>query len=333
MPLNVWLFIVAITGTCSLTAAWLPIAMRWEIHDIAERRRLHRNTVVRGGGISIAVMMAVCLYMTHYFYDMSLVTVALLSGFIIFASCIGLLDDVLAFTPSKKLIVYALFSFAVAIGFYFYTQLHYTLIMLLIGLVFVHLNVWNFMDGSNGLITLQAMLIALAYLCIGNGAVLTNSVALALAGCCIGFLPFNYPNARVFLGDVGSHALGASVIVLLGLAYSDGSWNVLQILLLSSVLWTDAVLTFIRRYYRGYRVWLPHRSHLYQYLVRIGLGHTWTALAYAGYTLLCVLLVYRTKNLETWPQTIILAMGLFMGIFLHQYLRVRAIHHHRNYFI
>jgi UDP-N-acetylmuramyl pentapeptide phosphotransferase/UDP-N-acetylglucosamine-1-phosphate transferase len=333
MPLSAWLFIVAMAGTCFLTAVWLPVAMRWNIHDIAERRRLHRNTVVRGGGISIAIMMVVCLYVAHYFYDTPLLTIVLLSSFILFASCIGLLDDLLVFTPSKKLIIYAVFSLAVAAGLYLYTQLHYALITLLIGMIFVHLNVWNFMDGSNGLITLQAMLIALAYLCIGNGALLTNCVALALAGCCIGFLPFNYPKARVFLGDVGSHALGGSVIVLLGLAYADGSWNVLQILLISSVLWTDAVLTFVRRYYRGYRVWLPHRSHLYQYLVRIGLGHTWTAIAYAVYTILCVLLVYLTKNLETWPQTIILLLALLMGIFLHQYLRVRAIHHHRNYFI
>jgi UDP-N-acetylmuramyl pentapeptide phosphotransferase/UDP-N-acetylglucosamine-1-phosphate transferase len=333
MPLSVWLFILAIAGTLFLTAAWLPIAMRWKIYDIAERRRLHRNTVARGGGISIAIMMLVCLHAAQYFYGVPVTHIVLLSVFILFASCIGFLDDIVVFTPSKKIIIYSFFSGIVALGLYFYTELHYALIVLLMAVVVVHLNVWNFMDGSNGLITLQAMLIALAYVWMGNGALLTNSVALGLAGCCIGFLPFNYPKASVFLGDVGSHALGASVIVLLGLAYADGSWNVLQILVLSSLLWTDALLTFIRRYYRGYRVRLPHRSHLYQYLVRTGVGHTWTAIGYAAYTLLCILLVYITKSLESWPQTIILLLVLLIGIFLHQYLRVRAIHHHRNYHI
>jgi UDP-N-acetylmuramyl pentapeptide phosphotransferase/UDP-N-acetylglucosamine-1-phosphate transferase len=333
MSLSGWLFVLAISGTVFLTAAWIPIAARWKIYDIAERRRLHRNAIIRGGGISIAVMMLVCLYVGNYFYDIPATDITFLSGFIFFASSIGLLDDLLVFTPGKKIIIYCFFSVVVVLGLYFNTKLHYLQIMLLMPLIVVHLNVWNFMDGSNGLITLQAMLMGLAYLWVGNGTLLTNSVALTLTGCCIGFLPFNYPKPIVFLGDVGSHALGASVLVLLGLAYADGSWNLLQILVLSSVLWTDAVLTFLRRYYRGYQVQLPHRSHLYQYLVRIGIGHTWTAIGYAAYTGLCILLIYYTKSLESWSQTIILLMVLLIGIILHQYLRVRAIHYYRNYLI
>ena len=120
-------------------------------------------------------------------------------------------------------------------------------------------NIWNFMDGSNGLIAVQSLLIALAIGFWPGQPAELRLCAFALAGACAGFLPFNLPGARVFLGDVGSHALGAAVFGLLLLAWRAGTISLVQSLLLSSVVLMDSGYTLARRALAGRPVWRAHR--------------------------------------------------------------------------
>src|SRR3546814_3920624 len=118
------------------------------------------------------------------------------------------------------------------------------------------------MDGIDGIAALQALVVA------GGGALLAGDpasrwMALALAAACLGFLPLNLPRARIFLGDVGSGALGyalALVIVLAavggGEASSPAAWMLL--LLPPSAFLVDAALTLAARIFRGERWWTPH---------------------------------------------------------------------------
>ena len=105
------------------------------------------------------------------------------------------------------------------------------------------INVWNFMDGINGLAASQAALCAMACLIGGVGGDL-NLLALAVAACCVGFLPFNFPKARVFLGDVGSGSLGylMAMVLLLPRAGMQG-WPPLPPLLPFTAMLVDAGMT------------------------------------------------------------------------------------------
>ncbi len=145
------------------------------------------------------------------------------------------------------------------------------------GLWFVNLT--NFMDGLDWLTVagVTPMLLALALFGAlagagGAQATLLAVVAAALCGGVLGFAPFNLPPARLFLGDVGSLAIGLIVAWLLFLLASGGA--LVPALLLPMYYCADATITLCRRLARGERVWEAHRQHFYQQAADRG----WTAL-------------------------------------------------------
>ena len=146
--------------------------------------------------------------------------------------------------------------------------------------VVVLVNVWNFMDGIDGIAASQAALVAIAYgLFAAQGPVLWLGLALAAGAC--GFLPFNFPRARVFLGDVGSGALGYALAALLALSSlrAEPSTRILLLLPLLPFL-LDATLTLLSRIVRGERWWKAHTQHAYQAWARRH-GHVPVTLSYA----------------------------------------------------
>src|SRR5207244_4349459 len=145
-----------------------------------------------------------------------------------------------------------------------------------VGLLWIWwINLFNFMDGIDGLAASEAAVIGgglLAFASLGNGIdSATALLASGLIGAAIGFLPWNWSPARIFLGDVGSVPLGyLSGFLLLGLT-ARGHWKIALILPLYFL--ADATITLLRRLSRGDRVWQAHRQHFYQRAVRDGLGH------------------------------------------------------------
>lgn len=141
-------------------------------------------------------------------------------------------------------------------------------------------NLYNFMDGSDGLAGGMAVLGFGTY---GALALLASNEPLAvsafsIAGAALGFLVWNFHPARIFMGDVGSVPLGfiAGAVGMIG--WQEGAWPfwVPPIIFLPFIV--DASVTLIRRYLRGERLEQGHRSHYYQRLLMSGLGHRKTAL-------------------------------------------------------
>jgi UDP-N-acetylmuramyl pentapeptide phosphotransferase/UDP-N-acetylglucosamine-1-phosphate transferase len=155
-------------------------------------------------------------------------------------------------------------------------------------LALVLINVWNFMDGIDGLAASQALLVALGCaLLAGWGG--DAWLPIALAAACVGFLPFNLPRARIFLGDVGSGALGYVLAVLVATqAARDPEKGLLLLIPLSAFL-VDATLTLAGRVLRRERWWLPHTQHAYQVWARRCGRHGLVTTAYATWTLLMLL--------------------------------------------
>jgi UDP-N-acetylmuramyl pentapeptide phosphotransferase/UDP-N-acetylglucosamine-1-phosphate transferase len=136
------------------------------------------------------------------------------------------------------------------------------------------INLFNFMDGIDGLAGSEAAAIGLGLLLFaGFGAGHDPAVAAAaasVAAAAIGFLVWNWAPARIFLGDVGSVPLGYVLGFLLLDQASRGHWKIALILPLYFL--ADATITLLRRLWRGERVWQAHREHFYQRAVQRGLG-------------------------------------------------------------
>jgi UDP-N-acetylmuramyl pentapeptide phosphotransferase/UDP-N-acetylglucosamine-1-phosphate transferase len=188
-------------------------------------------------------------------------------------------------------------------------------------------NVYNFMDGIDGIAAVQGVGAGAAWLAAGLW-LSSPTVALLgalLAGGCLGFLFHNWSPARIFMGDVGSAFLGFSFAVLPLLALSSAVgvthsvWpGTLPYFALLTV-WpfvADGFYTFIRRAWRGESVWRPHRSHLYQRLVQAGWSHARVSLLYGAWgavsAIMALLWLIRARG---WMATGV-ALGSLAAVFV-----------------
>jgi UDP-N-acetylmuramyl pentapeptide phosphotransferase/UDP-N-acetylglucosamine-1-phosphate transferase len=152
----------------------------------------------------------------------------------------------------------------------------------LIGFLWIagYTNAFNFMDGINGIAAGQAMItgLATAALAVAAGLGCEHPVvwlSLVTAGTGAGFLPHNFPRARMFMGDVSSAPLGLLLAVLgWWLACKSGWWVLFAVGLLHANFVLDTGVTLARRVLRGERWYEPHREHFYQRLVRGGRSHS-----------------------------------------------------------
>ena len=144
-------------------------------------------------------------------------------------------------------------------------------------------NLYNFMDGIDGLAGAQALIasIGLAVVAGGVGAGTTAWLLLALAGSSVGFLLFNFPPSSIFMGDVGSTAIGFFFGILPLLAEARPV-PFEPVALALSIFVLDATVTLLRRVAKGEKWYTPHRTHLYQRPVVLGVGHRAVLLVAAG---------------------------------------------------
>ena len=135
-------------------------------------------------------------------------------------------------------------------------------------------NLYNFMDGIDGLAGVQALLasLALALVATRAGGATSAWLLLALAGASAGFLFFNFPPSSIFMGDVGSTAIGFFFGVL-PLLPGTSPVAIEPVAISLSLFVLDATVTLLRRMAAGEKWYTPHRSHLYQRPVVLGVAH------------------------------------------------------------
>ena len=179
-------------------------------------------------------------------------------------------------------------------------------------------NLYNFMDGSDGLAGGMAVS---GFLFFAIAAALAGSTQfallnLAVAAAAAGFLLHNFHPARIFLGDAGAVPLGflAATLGLIGWLQRDWTWWFP--LLVFSPFIVDASMTLARRLFSGARVWEAHRDHYYQRLVQLGLGHRGTALAEYALMAACGSAALWAMTLATGAQYAVLAAAgvLYAGL-------------------
>ena len=278
-------FAVAVAGT------WLAIryALRRNLLDQPGERRSHAMPTPRGGGIAIVAAVLLGIAWLAYRQLEQAWPLASCALGLILVSGIGWVDDHVALPAWPRLLVQALAASLVAWAAY-RTTAYMPDAFFAFALVMVMVNVWNFMDGIDGLATSQAA-IAAAGLALVLGAGLWAWLGAGLFAAAAGFLLFNFPKARVFLGDVGSGALGY-LLALLILAAFIGHRDQWPFLLLPvSVFLIDAGFTLAMRMLRRERWWEPHVQHSYQSWSRRLGSHVPVTMAYAVSSLFAVTLM------------------------------------------
>lgn len=269
--------------TVWLTAGIRDYALRRGLSDIPNARSLHSAPTPRGGGLAIAIGFFVALLLlTWQQLILSELAWALIGGGGLVA-WIGWRDDHGHVAIKWRLLVHAL---AAIWGLFWLGDttflndglpslwLWLERVVIVLGIIWLT-NLYNFMDGSDGLAGAQALCSAGAgsFLLYLSGAEGLALVALMLAAASAGFLIWNWPPAKIFMGDVGSGLLGFSFALLALAADQHDTVPLLLWALLLAVFLLDATFTLAARIWRKEPWYAAHRSHTYQRLIQAGCSH------------------------------------------------------------
>lgn len=274
-----WLLHAALAVVGTGLARRYALARR--LLDQPGARRSHSTATPRGGGIAIVVALLVAaLALAIRDPQQRTLMVAFAVGLVLVAG-IGMVDDHRPLSPWLRLCVHALAAAVFAAALVLAGGGAAMAIVAFVTIVALT-NIWNFMDGIDGIAASQAMLLGLVLTMVAGGS--WGLLGAALAAACLGFLPWNFPWARIFLGDVGSGAIGFAIAAVSAVATARQGPIALLLLLPLSAFLIDAGLTLSRRFLRGEPWWTAHTQHAYQVWAR-RVGHRRVTLAFAGWTM------------------------------------------------
>ncbi len=189
-------------------------------------------------------------------------------------------------------------------------------LLAVVGLVWLT-NLYNFMDGIDGLAAGEAVGVGLVggVLLAAAGATGLSLVALALAAAAGGFLVFNWPPAKIFMGDVGSGLLGYAFGVLALASERAGAVPLVVWMILLAVFIVDATATLIRRVVNGERWFEAHRSHAYQHAVQAGYSHRDVTVAVMGLNALLAVAATGVWLVPAlFPAVLVVTAGGLVGV-------------------
>ncbi|MEO6118932.1 MAG: glycosyltransferase family 4 protein [Methylotenera sp.] len=271
--------------------------------DQPNHRSLHTKLTPRIGGLAIMLGVLItwlCLPVTWYWilFPFSLMM-------------ISLVDDIYHLSIKWRLLVQLLVS-AIFVFMMLPAETWWLIIPFTLFITWMT-NLYNFMDGSDGLAGGMGIFGFSAY---AIAAIMMGEINLAMMGgtiaaACFAFLFFNFHPAKIFMGDSGSIPLGflAGSIGVYG--YFQSLWPVWFPVLVFSPFIIDATVTLIKRLLAGEKVWQAHRSHYYQRLVQMGWGHRTTAIAEYVLMLLLAITGVLMLNLDViWQMTSLIIWGM-----------------------
>ncbi len=287
-----------------VAALLLTVIMVWplrryllarELVDLPDARRSHARPTPRGGGLAMAVGLGVSMLLLSVHFPQAwawlLMAIAL--------TVLGWLDDRhdlrVRWRLAAQLLIAALVVWwwgapsAVHLGNLAIEAGWLWTALAVIALIWM-INLHNFMDGSDGLAAGQGAWCGLAF---GLAFALEQawfgaSVAWCLAGACFGFLFWNRPPARVFMGDSGSLLVGGVIAGLALHGATSGAFSIWISLIVCAVFVVDATATLLHRMRKGEQWYTPHRSHAYQRLIASGWTHAQVLILYGLVNMLII---------------------------------------------
>jgi len=246
--------------------------------DIPNERSSHTIPIPQSGGIGIwlAFILVGILFTKYQIFT-------IVAGIV---GLIGLFEDRFTLSTKIRLLLQLIVSIVIVGMFLGLPQSTTAIILFLFWIIFVigTTNFYNFMDGINGIAGLTGFL-GFGFIAIFSFFIAKEQdialMCIVISMACLGFLPFNFPKAKVFMGDIGSLFLGlvfASFVVKLSTTISA----FLCIIMFSCMFYADTIVTIFYRWQRGENIVKAHRKHLYQYMSNeLSLPHWKVSLVYA----------------------------------------------------
>ncbi|MDZ4099879.1 MAG: glycosyltransferase family 4 protein [Methylophilaceae bacterium] len=284
----------------------LKTKLRFLAIDQPNERSLHTTITPRTGGLAIMAGILLTWLFIGVTYEWIILPLVLVA--------VSLIDDIRGLKARWRFLA----QFLVCMAF---LALHphdiavWMMPIVLLAMVWM-VNLYNFMDGSDGLAGGMAVIGFGAY----AGAAYLGGypdmfvVCATISGACLAFLIFNFHPAKIFMGDSGSIPLGFLAAALGIWGWQQTLWPVWFPILVFSPFIMDATMTLMKRLLRGEKVWLAHKSHYYQRLVQMGWGHRKTAITH--YILMLFASISAIVMMQYWADWVFLMLGLWLFIYI-----------------
>lgn len=285
-------------------------ALKKNIIDNPNERSSHSVPTPRGGGVAVVcsylLALAVLIYSQQLTVQIGLTLMG--AGFVI--ALLGFLDDHGHINSMLRLAIHFLVAIGVVIslgGFAEVTifngvQLGFIANIVAVLFLVWLLNLYNFMDGINGIASVEAITttVSMAILYYVLNTSLNSDLLWLLAACVFGFLLWNFPKAKIFMGDACSGFLGLTLGILALIALKENLALFCAWIICLGVFVVDATYTLIKRVLSGYKMYDAHRSHSYQILSRKWGSHTPVTLAVAAINLLWLFPIAYITTTQQW---------------------------------
>jgi UDP-N-acetylmuramyl pentapeptide phosphotransferase/UDP-N-acetylglucosamine-1-phosphate transferase len=329
--LTLGLLLTAVICSWALTAYLSRLALLYNLVDTPNQRSLHQQAIPLIGGVAMLLTLAGFLLLANIWFKQLLLLFPYHVWLpLLLVAVVSYWDDYRPLRADLRLLAHFIASFwLLAFGGMTWIQcisapmlaimLSPTMQFIISSLFIVWMiNLYNFMDGMDGSAAGMTVIgfSSLAILGLIAGIeefVLLNGLIVAVT---LGFLYFNFPPAKVFMGDTGASSLGylAALMLLWGLA-----WSIVPLwigILIFSPFIVDATVTLVRRFFSGQKIWLAHREHYYQRLIQLGWGHKKTVLWQYVLMLACSLSAISAIFVNQFWQAVILIIWILIYIFL-----------------
>lgn len=306
-PFNVYLasFVGAFLTSLISLPIWRAACHRFGLLDDPGHRKIHNTPIPLAGGLAVItgllfpLLVAMVLLKLKYFgestsspleYGLSVrsLRLAAIAFGAVGMTMLGLIDDRYELKPAYKFAGQLIIALIVAASgvriTLFIPSIVFSYVVTILWLLTV-INAFNFMDNMNGLCSGVGIIGAGMFALIAalHGQYLVTIIALLTCGALLGFLPYNFPNARAFLGDSGSHLVGYLLAVLAVLPHfinreQPNRLAIISPLLVLAVPLGDLVWVVLLRWRKGQPFYVGDTNHLSHRLVRVGLSKTTTVM-------------------------------------------------------
>lgn len=304
------------------SCAWVMVlAEKSGVIALPGDRQSHQRATPTGGGLGLIfsiVVTTLCLELIvslpYFWWQKVLPGVLLLT-------IVGWRDDKLSVSPLLRLLI----QLAVSVWLIGFGVLEFPLKDMvfwtgaIVAMIWL-MNVYNFMDGSDGMAGFQGVFagVTMAVLFQLDGEYSMALIALVVAAACVGFLPLNFPFAKVFMGDASSVPLGFIFAALAVYGIQSGSFGLTLSILIMSVFLVDATLTLLSRVFQGERWYTAHARHVYQRLIAQGWSHRRVLVLYQAVNVVLVLpAIVLAKIYPQYATATVVSILLLLGASWH----------------
>lgn len=298
------------------------LCIKKNILDIPNQRSAHHIPVPRGGGLSFVILFYAALTVLYFNHIILLSTLLSLLGGLAVAT-IGYVDDLFRVKARWRAFIHVL-SAVWGLSFLELSPLEF---LFAVFLVTWFINLYNFMDGIDGLAAVEAVFVsaAMSGILLLQGIFGIAFICFVLCFLLLGFLAHNWSPAKIFMGDVGSGFLGYVFGILMWTTNTQYHVSFLVWSILLSVFIIDSSNTLMRRMFKKEVWWLPHRDHLYQQFTRSGNTHQSITLAiFAINCLVCLPLALIAIKLQ-FVALVFYAFSLFIIFSICWYTMIRKL--------